>query len=176
MNTIINKIVIPIKELKPGKQIYEYVVDGKFFSEFGNSQIIDALCNVSLEVERNSALIEVLLAVKGKVVVECDRCLEELELPIDIDRKIMVRFASSDEEEQTEDDDVMVLKERDDDIDLCQFVYDYICLSLPLQKVHPKGKCNPEMIAKLKQDIAKKKSKDEYSQFSGLKDLLNNNN
>ena len=32
---------------------------------------------------------------------------------------------------------------------MSQIVYDYICLSLPLQRVHEEGECNPEVMARL---------------------------
>ena len=32
---------------------------------------------------------------------------------------------------------------------MSQFIYDYVCVNLPLQKVHEEGKCNPQMIARL---------------------------
>jgi uncharacterized metal-binding protein YceD (DUF177 family) len=33
---------------------------------------------------------------------------------------------------------------EDDELDLSQDVYDYVCTSLPLQRMHPEGECNQE--------------------------------
>ena len=30
------------------------------------------------------------------------------------------------------------------ELDLSQIIYDYVCLSLPMQRVHEDGGCNPE--------------------------------
>ena len=75
---------------------------------------------------------------------------------------------------EEESDDVMILDPSEAELDLSQFLYDYICLSLPLQRVHPKGKCNPVMLNKLK-DLGLGESADKKtdSPFEKLKDLLN---
>lgn len=67
------------------------------------------------------------------------------------------------------------MEPTDTDLDLRQFFYDYVCLSLPLQRVHPKGGCNEQMIEKLKSLKAedKKVKKEANSPFEKLKNLLN---
>ena len=37
----------------------------------------------------------------------------------------------------------------DGELDLSQFIYDYICVNMPLQRVHAEGKCNPQMMERL---------------------------
>ena len=112
--------------------------------------------------------------IDGKVIVECDRCLEDLVIPIDIDRALSVKFAK--ESEESDDDDIMILDERDADLDLNQFVYDYICLAVPLQKIHPDGECDIEMIKRIAGEDKTKGQNGDDTPFSNLKDLLNNKN
>ena len=40
-------------------------------------------------------------------------------------------------------------------IHMSQIVYDYVCLSLPLQRVHPEGECNPDTVRFLGQEERK---------------------
>ena len=68
----------------------------------------------------------------------------------------------------------------DSELDLSQFLYDYVCLNLPLQKVHEDGDCNEEMMAKLGSVNAHQEKDDEEmaanSPFGALKGLFDKKN
>ena len=71
--------------------------------------------------------------------------------------------------------EIVWLPESDVDLDLGQIVYDYVCLSLPVQRVHPDGECNPEAVRFLSSeddqgDIAP--GEDSSLPFASLKDLI----
>ena len=68
--------------------------------------------------------------ISGSVTVACDRCLEDLELPV----------VTSFEESYVPDGA---------ELDLSQDVYDYVCISLPLKRVHPDQGCNQETVGYL---------------------------
>jgi len=160
-------IIIPTKGLTPGEHTFSFAVGEKFFQSFGNSQIKDADCSVRVELVKQQTLMEVVCRIGGFVVVECDRCLEDLTIKVDVEQSLTVGFGAV---ELDDDEDVVVVSPEDGSVSLDQFVYDYICLSLPLIKVHPEGKCNPEMIRRLTG------SADEggNTPFSALKDMIDN--
>ena len=110
-------------DLKPGESLHEWRSDGKFFEDFGNSEILGADIRVSARVRLHGVTADVDCEVDGSVTVACDRCLEELEIPV------RLSFAESYVPEGAE-------------LDLSQDVYDYVCTSLPLKRVHPDGECN----------------------------------
>ena len=170
MEENLNSIIIPVKGLAPGKYSYNFEVNEAFFLDFGNSQIKNAHCKVMIEAEKNSTYLAISSVISGVVVVECDRCLEDLEIPIDVNRSLSVKFAK--EAEESDDDDIMIVDEIETEIDLRQFVYDYICLAMPLQKVHEEGKCNPEMVSRLGGSQPESNGSGDNTPFSALKDLL----
>lgn len=166
-------IFIPLKGLPKGGHSFSFAIDGEFFQTFGNTQIKDAGCTVKADVIRRSTLMSVQCMVGGFVVVECDRCLEDLTLKVDVERELTVGFGNVDMDDAGDEEDVIVVSEGDDQVDISQFIYDYVCLSLPIVKVHPEGKCNPEMLKRLAGDSEEAKSDEPVnSPFSGLKDLL----
>lgn len=169
-----NNIIVPLKGLSQGKHSFQGAADGEFFASFGNTQIKEADCQITIDVERNGAFIGVNCVVNGSVVAECDRCLEDVTIPIEVDRSLSVKYSSY--EETSDDDDVMIIDQAASEIDLNQFVYDYVCLDIPLQVVHPEGECNPDMIRRISTDQVAEEDKNEYTPFSGLKDLLDNKN
>lgn len=168
-----NEYIVPIKGLSVGKHNYDFSIDSAFFTDFGESPISEASLELKTELLKEATLIKVTSVIKGEVVVECDRCLEDLKIPVNTTASVIVKFVRSEDEE--ENDEIMILEPSDSELDLKQFFYDYICLSLPLQRVHPKGKCNEVMIEKLNSlKVDEKKLKTESgSPFEKLKNLLN---
>ena len=172
MEETAHNIIIPVKGMTKGAHSFSFAIDGKFFQTFGNTRIKDADCSIKADVVRHSTLMSVVCHIGGFVVVECDRCLDDLVLKVDVDRTLTVGFGSVDIDDSVEEEDVLVISEDDGEVDISQFVYDYICLSLPIMKVHPDGKCNPEMIKRLAPQTEKPAAAAD-SPFSALKDLLN---
>ena len=170
-------IVIPVKGLPFGESSFRFEIGEPFFQEFGNTQIKDADCGIHVSVFRHQTLLDITCAIAGFVVVECDRCLEDLTLKVDIEPRLMVGFGSVDvDAEAAGDEDVLVIDRSESELNLNQFVYDYICLSLPLVKVHPEGKCNPEMLRYLSDRASSEDAGESETvrPFEGLKDLLEN--
>ena len=117
---------ISAQELTPEAREYFWHLGGEFFAEMGSTEITGADLDVLVRVSDDYG-IEAAFRIRGTVTVECDRCLEPLALPVDLEFK---------EEEL----------EADTWLDLRQDAYDYICTSLPIQRVHPDGECNPDAL------------------------------
>ena len=179
MDRLNQDIVIPIKGLPFGESSFRFEIGEPFFQAFENTQIKDADCSVRVSVIRHQTLLEVLCGVTGFVVVECDRCLEDLTLKVDIEPRLTVGFGNVDVDESADsDEDIVVVDQTQRELDLTQFVYDYVCLSLPLVKVHPEGKCNPEMLRYLSESGGNESDPETETvrPFEGLKDLLESKN
>ena len=48
------------------------------------------------------------------------------------------------------DGEVLWLLPGEDEVDLSQYIYESIVLSLPYQRVHPEGECDPEMLKRFR--------------------------
>ena len=166
---------IHISGLAQGKYEYEFPVTGDLFKEFDNQQIMDADILVKVVLEKGSGWMNANVEGQGTATVECDRCLDELKVPVSFSESLAIRSAKLGEEAESSDEFIIV-DPSEAEVDLKQFIYDYICVNLPLVTVHPDGECNPEMLAKLNSMQAEEgkgqKDNDIYSPFSGLKDLL----
>ncbi|MDO9679535.1 MAG: DUF177 domain-containing protein [Bacteroidales bacterium] len=173
MNKVSNRgYIIPINGMSIGKHLVDFSIDNEFFEEYDNSQILGALLNVKLELDKSSTLIEIKGNIDGSVTLECDRCLELMEMKLQTDVKLLVKFVKTQDEE--DNDEVTTLDPSESELDLSQFLYDYICLALPIQRAHPQGECDPEMIEKI--NALNKKAldgDDSKSPFDKLKDLMN---
>ncbi len=166
------EFIIPIKGIPSGKHNYSFTVEKSFFEEFGNLQILGSELVVLITLQKTSSMMDVEADITGRVIIECDRCLEEMEHKINSKAVLLVKFKKVTEEE--DNDEIITLEPSESELDLRQFIYDYICLALPIQRIHPDGACNPDMIKKLESlnRISKDESKGS-SPFEKLKDLMN---
>ena len=56
--------------------------------------------------------------------------------------------------------------------DLSQAVYDFVCLSLPLQRLHPEGECDPNTVRFLSHKEQGNEEAANNSPFAALKGLF----
>ena len=117
--------VVQLTSLAPGTNHLKWNAGAEFFETFGNVEILDADLEVTADVISRGLTVDAACTMTGSVTVACDRCLEDLVIPVD----------ASFEETYTPEGG---------ELDLSQDVYDYVCTSLPLQRVHPEGECNQE--------------------------------
>ena len=141
---------IQISGLAQGKHDYEFPVKGDFFKEFGNSQIKDAALVAKVVLDKGSGWMNVSCNVVGTILTECDRCLDDLEIPMNFTADIAVKTAKLGEEIESTDE-FLIIDPSDGELDLKQFIYDYICVNVPLKKEHEEGRCNPKMLKKLEE-------------------------
>lgn len=68
-------------------------------------------------------------------------------MPIDFEGQLVVKFS---DEVHEYDGEVMWMLPGEDRVELAQYIYESIVLSLPYQRVHPEGECNPEMLERFR--------------------------
>lgn len=136
------------KGMLPGKHVFTFEVNDSFFALFEGSEIEHGKFSVEIELEKQAAVLQMEVKIAGFVKVACDRCLDEFELPVNYEGTLVVRFSKA-PDETSADDEIMVIDPAEGEVDLSQFLFDSINISIPLQRVHPEGQCNKEMIEKL---------------------------
>ena len=128
---------------------YEYQLDNQFFADLDAPEVQKGLVNVSLKVRKTSGIYELCFHSEGKVIVTCDRCLDEMEQLIETDDKLKVKLGA----DFSEIDDIVIVPEEDGYINVAWFIYEFIALSIPMKHVHAPGKCNKEMVDKLSKHL-----------------------
>ena len=86
----------------------------------------------------------------GTVAVPCDRCLANVTIPIDTDDELAVMLG----DEYSDEGDTVIIPETDGYIDISQFIYEFIVLSLPIKRVHEPGECDEQMLKVLSSHLA----------------------
>ena len=170
-----DKFIIPLNGLAAGITEFSWQAGKEFFDSFENSEILDAHLDTDVRVEKSGRYIGVDCDVRGEVTVECDRCLDELDMPIDVEIMLSVKYGNeeSSEEPQQGEREVIFIPETDAEMDLSQIIYDYVCLSLPMQRTHDEGECNPEVMKMYcAPEESEVKEEEGENPFSALKDLF----
>ena len=156
--------------------MFSWQAGKEFFESFENTEILDAHLDADVRVEKSGRYIGVDCDVRGEVKVECDRCLDELDMPIDVEIRLSVKYGSeeSSEEPQPGEREVIFVPDTDAELDMSQIIYDYVCLSLPMQRMHRPGECNPEAMKYYGAPEGSDASdeEEEVNPFSALKDMF----
>lgn len=138
---------IAYRGLKNGTHEFRFEVGKPLFEAFESSEIKDGRCVVEVTLERDETMLTADVRITGHVVVACDRCLEDCRIPIDFEGQLLVKFS---DEPREYDGEVLWLLPGEDEVDLSQYIYESIVLSLPYQRVHPEGECDPEMLKRFR--------------------------
>ena len=171
-----DKFIIPLNGLAAGESRFSWSAGKEFFDSFENSEILDAELNIEVRVEKSGRYLGVDCEVEGQVTVDCDRCLDELVMPIDSAIALSVKYGSEEngEEHQEGEREIVFIPEDSAELDLGQVIYDYVCLSLPMQRVHEPGGCNPAAMKCYGAPIGSETSETDESAnpFAALKDMF----
>lgn len=143
----IEEYTIPFRGLKSGIYEYAFRLAKPLFEAFGSTEIKDGECAAHVRMERRENGLSFDVQISGSVVVECDRCLEDCTVGIDFEGRIEAKFS---EEVRDYDGEVLWLMPGQSEVDLAQYLYESVVLSLPYQRVHPEGQCDPAMMERFR--------------------------
>ena len=139
--------IIPIKGLDSGVHTYRCTLEQPFFDRFENQDIRAAHIEVTVAMERQNGSLRLEITLQGSVLRPCDRCLGDVTVPVTYHAPIFVNFSTTHEDEMH--DEIITLDPTATELDLTQYLYDSVCVSLPLQSIHPRGQCDPVMEQKI---------------------------
>ena len=118
--------------LSEGRHQLEFELDKTFFLEFGQTELMNAKVKADVELLKRSNGLEIEFELQGNFIFECDRCLEPVDIPIQSEESLYVRFGEHEDFES----EIVVLEHNAYEIDLKQLLYEFSILALPMQKVH----------------------------------------
>ena len=157
---ILKEFLIPFSGLKLGKHQFEFQVNNTFFTHFGYDEFNDSNIKMNVVLEKKSNMLELNFSHKGTINVPCDLTNEDFDLPIKGKIKLVVTFG---EEFNDDNEELLVLPHGEHQIDIAQYIYEMIVLSVPLRRVHPgikDGSLKTEALTKLNELTIKEQKKE----------------
>jgi uncharacterized metal-binding protein YceD (DUF177 family) len=178
--------------LKPGIHEYNYEITDRFFDNLASSASRSSgdvkhevqrfeqefrQCNakVKLLLEKNNSFMLLKFEIGGTLEVTCDRCNSNLPLELWDEFKMTVKIVEDPElmNDQEEDPDVYYIGRSESHIDVTNWIYEFINLSIPMQKSCEFEKmngphCNPSALDVLKKMKPEDNTKKENPIWKGL--------
>ena len=143
--------------LKPGIHEFEYVINDKFFVAYQQQDFRNCHANVKLFLEKQNGFMLLRFEVGGKLELSCDRCGNHLPLDLWDEFRIMVKMVDDADvmNNQEEDPDVYYISRGESHINVSDWIYEFINLSIPMQRMCDEEEiggpyCNKEVLAMLK--------------------------
>ncbi|MCC9017442.1 YceD family protein [Flavobacterium lipolyticum] len=156
----IKEFLIPFVGLKLGKHHFEYQISNTFFANFDYDEFQSSDIKVGLVLDKKSNMLELEFKHKGTVNVPCDLTSEDFDLPLKGKMKLIVRFG---EEFNNDNEELLILPHGEHEIDVAQYIYEMIALSVPLKRVHPgvkDGSLQTDALKKLNELTVKEEKKE----------------
>lgn len=127
-----------------GQSVMEFNFTSALFVDCPESGIESGQGAVKLAITRHASMLEITASIVGTVEIECDRCADPYTQPINFSGSVIVKIS---EEEGEYDGDIIWISPRTKVLDLTEWVYESIILSLPFQRTHSSiESCNAEAL------------------------------
>ncbi|OFY65711.1 MAG: hypothetical protein A2V46_10135 [Bacteroidetes bacterium RBG_19FT_COMBO_42_7] len=167
---------IPVSGIKEGDHLFEFEIKKAFFDLFEESEIKEGELIVVAEIEKSPSHLDLNIKISGKVRICCDRCLEMFDHPVDCENRLLVKFGTKKDES---DPEIIAVPRDEHELDLKQYLYEFIHLALPIKRIHPDGvkgmsTCDPVMLQKLKEHLVEEETGND-PRWDNLKNLINDN-
>ncbi|MBI2969077.1 MAG: DUF177 domain-containing protein [Bacteroidetes bacterium] len=164
--------ILRLAEMPPGNHSFKYLIDRSFFNLFESSDIDECRINLDVNLQKFEDMILIGFIFEGTARKNCDRCNDMLDVSLKGKEKIIIKYGAA--SETTGSDEVIFLPVLHNDFDISKYIFDYMNLALPVSRVHPEGKCNRDVVKKLKELSGTKKGSDASGKIDPRwKDLLN---
>ncbi|MBV6647030.1 MAG: DUF177 domain-containing protein [Cyclobacteriaceae bacterium] len=132
---------------------FRYIIDESFFQLFPESILEKGDGVVNLTLEKSETMMSLNFDIKATLELLCDVSVEQFEHQVELQQKLVIKFG---EEEMELSEDMIVIPWETQQINVAKFIYEYLNLSVPMKKVHPKlqGRERPEILYSSEADNA----------------------
>lgn len=129
MNTL-KSFAIPVKGLKIGTHGFNFELRDSFFKAIYAESEYKANLKVHVDFDKRENMYILEIKITGTRDTSCDRCLENIHIPIDVDHKIFLKRGIG-----KDDGDIVYVENFDDEINIASYIYDCAILSFPLTNI-----------------------------------------
>jgi uncharacterized metal-binding protein YceD (DUF177 family) len=159
---------VELKMMKSDVEEHTFTLNDKFFTDLEAPEVQKGNLTVQLQVRRTSGLYVLRFHTEGTILIPCDRCLDDMELPIETDDELKVKMADA----YNDENEIIEIDENEGVLNVAWFIYEFIALNIPMTHVHEPGECNEAMVEELKKHLcvsALDEDEDEFDEEDGGK-------
>lgn len=169
------EFIIPFSGLKQGKHEFRFNIHNAFFESFEYNEFNGADIVIDVTLNKMSTMMELEMKAQGTVNVNCDLTNEPYDQKINADLELVIKFG---DEYNDENDEILIIPHAEFQVNIAQYIYEMLVLSVPLKKVHPgvlDGTLKSEalkMLEELQPKETKTREEDIDPRWDALKKLL----
>jgi len=160
-----------------GVHRFQYELGEAFLQKMGYDHPGETAVKVELSLTKKSNRLDFEASFTGYTVVTCDITTWPYRQMVDQSASLIVKFGES---YDYTDDEVWVIPASEHRLDMSQFFYEILVLSIPMKKIHPDveaGKAGKETLQKLNElqpgePLKDKKTNEIDPRWNKLRDLL----
>jgi uncharacterized metal-binding protein YceD (DUF177 family) len=131
----LQKYDIDIFKLSDKQHVYTFESGDSFFELFEHSLLHKGQLHTQLVLDKSPTMLQLHFHIAGSVELTCDRTLEPFDYPLEIDRQLILKFG---EENKELTDEIEIITRDTQRINVAQYIFEFIGLSLPMKKLHPR--------------------------------------
>ncbi len=171
MDTLV-EYIIPHKGLSDGMHSYRFEVNDTFFENFESSLIQKGFFVVDLQLEKTPTMLILNMHIDGTYQAVCDRCVADIQVPLQGSRSVMIKYADDAEDE----DEIIFISPLEHQVNLANIIHETIMLAKPIANLkdceaEDYKDCDEAILDKLDDDLQQ-----EQAQGNSTWDALKNIN
>lgn len=150
--------ILPLRGLSNGFYAYDLTIDDDFFASFEGAPVAKADVQLRLTVDRQQREMTLGFDFNGTIGTDCDRCLAAINLPIEDQRHLLVKFTV--EADELEDEGELIYLHPDTSLfDVAPYAYEMVLLAVPMIRTFecragdPPYPCDEDMLARIDSSI-----------------------
>ena len=169
---------IPFKGAKLGINEYLFQVDDEFFKKFESSPVESGVFDVKVILDKKESILDFQFVIQGSFKAPCDRCLAEISIGVEDEKKLLVKFDDLGKEDT---DEVVYIGSEETMFNIAEVLYEFVSLSIPLSKTidceeNDRKFCDQKVLKiydRLAEDVekAEQEDKEESNIWDDLKDI-----
>ena len=169
-----NDFNIEFSGLKLGHHNFDFDISETFFNDYNYCDFSHADIKIDVALIKKTTIMEFNIVVRGNVRIKCDLTNEPYDQPIDNNIDLVVKFGN---EFNNEDDEILIIPHGEYKINLAQYIYELIILSVPAKRIHPgviDGSLKSEILNILEDLKPKENKKTVDPRWEKLKEIITN--
>lgn len=162
--------------LKVGQHHFEYLINNTFFEHFEFDDFNESNIKAEVVLDKKTTFLEFHFKISGTVNVNCDLSNEPFDQDLLGKFDVVVKFG---EEYNDENEEILIIPHGEYEINIAQYLYELIVLSVPSKLIHPgikDGSLKSDILEKLEElrpkEDHKSNAKETDPRWDTLKKLL----
>jgi uncharacterized protein len=136
---------VNIASLKNGHHPFDFEIDDAFFEHFGADLVEKGRGTCHLDLKKSETMLVFDFDLDVTVELVCDRSLDPFDYRVQRKEEMVVKFGL---EAGELSDDVIVMDRETSQLNVAEWLHEYIGLGIPMKKLHPRyeGQETPDLV------------------------------